>query len=488
MFFSFCSIGQTQGIAYPATGKGVATTFVTDYHSLGINSSALGWGTGYEGKRFTMGSSEFSFGMYSDNLNSDKLRNLSKLIRQQTSGKDTSDVDWQAQREAAAQYAESGIAINLGYNWLGFSFQGEKFGGIAFNIRESYNYYSKFNQQTTDIIFRGKLSSYFDSLTVVFGQDTSVIANRDDISQDTLGNVILGSVAVPLNISTITRGSEVNMQWNRSYNIGYGRKILGKDSVFVLYGGVGARYIQSMATFNMKSDDTGLYFYSSLTPSFNINYGSAENGNPSAFNPGSGGFPKVVGSGYGFDLSASLILFNSIRIAAAVNNIGSVTYNRNVYRVKDTLLGDISINGISNENINRSINQFMKEGGIFELQGTEEVTVANASDFRFGASILTGNILNIGFDIVAPFNPENPGSIKNTVYSVGGEIRPVKWLALSAGYFGGGIYKHNIPVGINFILRNGSYEAGISSTDAISFFTKNGNSISTAFGFARFRF
>jgi hypothetical protein len=39
---SFGLLSQSQGIAYPAAGKGVATTFVTDYHSLGINSSALG--------------------------------------------------------------------------------------------------------------------------------------------------------------------------------------------------------------------------------------------------------------------------------------------------------------------------------------------------------------------------------------------------------------------------------------------------------------
>ena len=47
---------QTQGIAYTAVGKGVATTFLTDYPCLGINTSALGWGSGYEKKRVTMGS------------------------------------------------------------------------------------------------------------------------------------------------------------------------------------------------------------------------------------------------------------------------------------------------------------------------------------------------------------------------------------------------------------------------------------------------
>jgi len=59
---------------------------------------------------------------------------------------------------------------------------------------------------------------------------------------------------------------------------------------------------------------------------------------------------------------------------------------------------------------------------------------------------------------------------------------------LSMGYLGGGIYKHNMPVGINFILGGGTYEFGISSRDALTFFLDDSNSISSAFGFARVRF
>jgi hypothetical protein len=99
-----------------------------------------------------------------------------------------------------------------------------------------------------------------------------------------------------------------------------------------------------------------------------------------------------------------------------------------------------------------------------------------------------GKVFSFGFDFVAPFDRNNPGSIANPVISFGGEVRPVKFIALSAGYFGGGIYKSNIPVGINFILKDGAYEVGISSYDALTFFTTKSNSISSAFGFARFRF
>jgi hypothetical protein len=318
--------------------------------------------------------------------------------------------------------------------------------------------------------------------------DTTSIANGNNISQDTLSNVIEGTMSLPLNLSQITNGSEIRAVWNRHYSFGYGRKLFGKDSVFAVYAGIGGRYIQSVAMFNMVSDENGLVMYSSVSPNFNIDYGSVANSNISTFKEKGKTLPKVVGNGYGIDLSASIIIFNKLKIAAAVNNIGKVTYDRNVYQVNDTLLTRVSLAGLSDYNVTQSINQLLNDGGILTLKGREKYTVKNAADFRFGASMEFGKILNVGIDIVAPFNNDNPGSIANPVYSVGGEIRPVKWLALSVGYFGGGIYKNNIPVGINFILKDGGYEFGISSYDALTFFTKNSNSISAAFGFARFRF
>lgn len=478
---------QTQGIAYPAVGKGVATTFVTDYHCLGINTSALGWGTGYDKKRFTSGSTEFNLGIYSDSLNVDKLRSLFKAIRQDVFGNETTPATWEQQRQNALDYLNAGVAVDFQYNWLGFAFQNEKFGGVAFNIREDYSWYSKMNENTTDLIFNGRLSSYFDSLTVVFGTDTSTIANNQNYSDDTLNAVINGTISVPLNLSQLTNGTEVRLTWNRYYNFGYGRKIFGSDSTFALYGGIGGRFIQSMAMFNMVSDGNDFYVYSSITPNFDIDYGSIANMNPSTFTQ-NGGLPKPVGLGYGLDFSASAILFNTVKIGAAVNNIGAVTYKRNVYRVRDTLAGTMSLGGLSDYNITDAVYNFLEDGGLLELQGQEEYKLKNAATYRFGASVQLGKIAHLGLDIVGPFDSDNPGSLENAVFSFGGGVRPAKWVEISAGYLGGGLYKHNIPVGINFILGGGTYEFGISSRDALTFIFNGSNSVSTAFGFARVRF
>jgi hypothetical protein len=481
------SFSQTQNIAFTAVGKGVATTFLTDYHCLGINSSMLGLGTGFQGKRFTMGSSEFGFGIYSDSLSVDKLRNLSKAVRSSITNKSLDSLDYQRQIEATAQYAQAGVAMFAEFNWMGFSFQNEKFGGIAFNIRENYQWYSKFNDKTTDLIFRGKLASLFDSVTVDFGGVQTTVAYDENMSQDSLDAVVSGKIAVPINLSAITKGSELRMVWNRSYNLGYGRKLFGKDSVFTVYGGIGGRIISSMAMFNMVSDDDGLVMYTSLTPSLNVNFDPTIPGtNP--LTSSSGLLPPSVGQGYGVDLSATVEIGKFLRMSAAVNNIGSVTYKRNVYRVADTLFGDFSLSGLSSEDITKTVNQMLQEGGLLKLEGQEKYVLANAADFRLGASLKFKEFAHFGIDFVAPFNKDNPGSIQNAVIAVGGEIRPAKWLALNVGYFGGGIYKSNIPCGITFILKNGGYEFGIASRDALTFFTKNSNCISGALGFARFRF
>ena len=477
---------QTQGASYTDVGRGVATTFVTDYHALGINTSALGIPNRY-GKKFTTGMTEFNLGLYSDSLSVDRLKSLYGAIRDQVTGKEIPQSTWQEQKNNAQDYALSGLSIDASYNWFGWSYQGKRFGGIALSISEHYNWYSRLNQSTSDIIFQGKLSSYFYSLTVVFGTDTSMIQNTGTLTQDTLDNVIEGTVSVPLNLSGLTNGSNIRFTWNRHYNIGYGRKVFGNDSVFAVYAGIGGRFIQSMAMVDLISDDNGIRLNSSISSGFNLNYGSIANLNPSSFYQ-TGGIPIPVGTGYGVDVSASVKMFGMFTIAASVNNLGAVKYKRNVYSVRDTLVSNMSLSGLDDVNITNSLSPMFEEGGFLSLEGKESYTVKNAANFRLGASLDLGKFASLGFDLVAPFDSGIPGSIVNPIYSVGMDLNVVKWLTLSAGYFGGGIYKDNIPVGINFVFGDGTYEFGISSRDAITFFLNDSNSISTAFGFARVRF
>lgn len=486
--FSFLPFlnAQTEYSAYTAVGKGVATTFLTDYQSLGINVSALGYGTGYSGKKNTIGTTEFSLGMYSPQLTKEGLKNTFQDIWDAAFKNDKSGFNWDEKREAAARFVESDFHLNFDYNWLGYSFQSEKFGGIAISVRERYQFQSKFNETTTDILFRGSLSNYFDSLTIVFGSDTSRIANGN-YSQDTLNAVIEGTASSPLRVSELTDGSRVKFVWSREYNIGYGRKLFGSDSSFALYAGVGARFIQSMAMTDFESDGNTVRFHSSTSPSYGIDFGAAAASNPSAYTS-SGNMPSMVGAGYGLDFALSAKFLKVFTVAAAVNNIGAVTYNRNVYTIKDTLVSSVRLNGLEDFNVTQSVNQLLSDGGLVQAEGQRKYVVNNPATIRLGASYKFKELLHVGIDIVAPFNRDSPGSIKNPVWALGGDIRPLKWLQLSLGFYGGGNYKAHIPVGINFILKGGAYEFGFASRDALVFFLKDANSISAAFGFARIRF
>jgi len=303
------------------------------------------------------------------------------------------------------------------------------------------------------------------------------------MSQDSLAAVVRGKSNNPLLISQITDGSRIKFTWNRYFNIGYGRKIFGNRKTFALYAGFGARYIQSVAMLDLQSNSSGLNMSTSLSPLFGIQFDSQTN------TITTGSLRDIIGKGYGLDFSVSAIFKDKIKVALAVNNVGKVTYTKNVFEISDTLLNGVNIDGITNVNFQDIISQFISQGGLLNLQREEEIVIANAANIRLGGSIsILNDKLELGVDFVAPFDKTNPGGLHNAVFSFGGDIRPVKWLQLSVGYFGGGIYENNMPIGVNFILKDGRYEFGVSSRDAFSFFSKDGNSLSSAFGVARFRF
>ena len=71
---------QSEYSSFTATGRGGATTFVTDYQAVGINPAGVAMPNIY-GKKFAMGYSEFTFSMHSSALTKDELRtNMRALI------------------------------------------------------------------------------------------------------------------------------------------------------------------------------------------------------------------------------------------------------------------------------------------------------------------------------------------------------------------------------------------------------------------------
>lgn len=479
------SFAQNEFIAYTATGKGVSTAFVTDYHCLGINPANLGWKK-FENKSVTMGTSEFGLSIYSESLAKQDLRdNIWGAIN-------SGSLDSLSREEkiAAAQGFASDFAFNWDYNMFGFSYQNEKFGGIAFSLRSRATWASSFDDSFSEILFQGKFSSYFDSLSYYNGTDTVMIANYQNMGADSSSNVISGQASVPLNISDLVGDSYMRLSLNREYHLGYGRKLFGKDSSFALYAGVGAKYIQGIAMMDLSSDGSSYQMISAFSPGFNIDYGAVATGNPSAIAGQAQNFWRSpVGTGFGFDFGVSARLFKNLHLSASVTNIGSMTYTGNVYEGVDTAIVSYSSAGLQNMNIANSVPELLEETGFFKLRGLEKTTIKLPGTMRLGAKIELGKIGRVGLDLVAPFDRTIPGSVNGFAWGLGGEVAiGGGQVYLMGGLTGGGGYDIQVPLGVNFVLGGGAYEVGIASRDAVTFFAKNTPTVSAAFGFARVRF
>jgi len=476
MAFTIAVSAQYEYSSFTSTGRGGATSFATDYQTCGINPANLGWGSKFEGKRFTMGFSEFTYSIHSEALTKQELRDE---FRNMIKGEN--ETFTHAEKVQAAQdFTDAGVAFNVDAGSFGFSFASEKFGGIAFRINDRMQWYSKFGQKASELLFQGFTAPYFDSLMLA---DSSVIANDPSLNYDTL-DIILGFTNTPQLISQLLEGTTMQMNWVREFNLSYGRKLIGKDSMFMLYAGVGIKYLQGLAMMDITSDGTTLNAFSALSPVFDIDYGSAAIGNPSAMTTSG---MKPSGNGFGIDLGINLLLFNKLKIGAAVTNIGKMTWDGNVYSLKDTLIYDTDNGGLDNYNIFSQIGEIAGKDGLMKWEGEESRVVNLPTTVRAGASLRIGEKVELGVDAILPTN-EVPGSYENAIIGFGGDVSPAKWVKFSAGFLTGGNYGFQIPIGVTLIGGNGKWEGGVASRDAITFFTQNGPTLSLSIGFLRFRF
>lgn len=474
-FLSSNLFAQYELSSFTSTGRGGATTFATDYQAIGINPANLGWQYKFDDKHFALGFNEVTFSAKSDALSS-------KEIRQIFTG-NVSDFTYAEKELAATEFSNSGMALNIDLGSLGFAMYNEKFGGLGFRMNDRIQTFIKLGPQTSDMLFLGKTSSYFDKLITNVG-DT---INNSNYSGDG-SDIASGFASAPSLISKVIEGTDISMSWVREYNLSYGRKILEKEDTFQLYAGAGVKYLQGMALLNVSSEGGNLSAFSSVTPLIPIDYGTAADLNPSTVSQNPKDFlPKPVGHGFGFDFGANAILFEKLKLGVAVTNIGSITWDGNVYTVQDTIVYDTESDGLNNYNVFEGVKDLAGTEGLFKWSGEESLTVALPTVIRAGASMELGEKFELGCDFIVPGN-KVPGSYENVIIGLGGDFKPVKFIKLSAGFVTGGNYGTQIPLGFTFSPVKGGYEFGIASRDAVSFFKDNGSTLSLSVGFLRFRF
>ena len=199
-----------------------------------------------------------------------------------------------------------------------------------------------------------------------------------------------------------------------------------------------------------------------------------------------GFLPNSVGQGWGFDLGASALFFNKLKVGLAVTNIGSITWDGNLYQVNDTLFTQTSNGGLDNYNVSNTVNNLSGEQGLLSWSGAQSRTVSLPTTIRLGASMRFGKRAELGLDIIMPGNDE-PGNMEKAIIGFGGDLKVLPFLKIQAGYLTGGNYGNQVPVGLLITPPSGRFEAGIASRDAVTFFTQNGPTLSLSFGFMRFR-
>ncbi|HYG49390.1 MAG TPA: hypothetical protein VD905_00730, partial [Flavobacteriales bacterium] len=145
----FMAHAQLEGSSFTSTGRGGATTFATDYQCLGINPANLGWHSKFSDKKFALGFNEMTYSIFSEALTKTDLRNTIKGLIKGNSA----DFTYEQKVQAAEDFAKTGFALNVDYGAFGFGYGDDKFGGVAFRVNDRFQWYSKFGDNASELLF-----------------------------------------------------------------------------------------------------------------------------------------------------------------------------------------------------------------------------------------------------------------------------------------------------------------------------------------------
>lgn len=451
---------QLDGGAFNSTGSGFTVVQANDYQSLGVNPANLGWMK--DDKKMHLGFFEFGLSIYSEPLTKGMVFN--DLLG------DSDDFTSQAQRDEAIQrFTNSDLLINLSNTLFGASWQDEKIGGFAFAIRQRVAWNSTLNESASEFLFEGYNSPYFDSIAVQPNGDT------------------IGYATNPEAASQLYNPTDLSHIFYNEFVLGYGRKLVDKEN-FKFYAGIDLKLYQGFGMFNYNSITvTQVEGYQALGPAYGVKY---DEPTPSELT-GSGW--QTAGMGFGVDIGLSFEIYEKTRVAIALNDLGSINWDGNVYEGENVPISEMQTPGIDNYNI------FSESGGIIadngnygEWNGLKNKKLAVPMSLRFGANHQPIDQLAFGFEFLIPLGDKDlPGAYLSPYYTAGVRYVPIKWFQLSAGVSYGGGYGLNIPLGFTFRPANSEntmWEMGFASRDILTIFKSENPVVSLVFGFLRFGF
>jgi hypothetical protein len=470
--------GQYESSSFNLTGLGATTPFARDYQSLLVNPANLDVNTGYEQKR-TMGFFDFTTSIYTELLNRDQM--IKGLF-----GK-AEKLSYAQKRDLVEELTLKPSALDADFLTFGASFNTEKLGAFACTVRERFDFYSRLDRNLTDLLWLGNQSSYFDSLVVLTASGAdSIIARPDDLdaNQYEIISAFISS-AEALSGQQLIGNSNVGFTWLREFNLGYGKKILDQKDL-ELHIGVSAKYLMGQGIIEINGEKNEAF--SSLSPILNADYTLPPDAasNPSALAPDA---PKLkpVGEGFGLDVGGTIIFKKHFIVNAALNDIGQMRWDGNVYEVGDGKVTSFDLSGIETLEPSEVLNPFSGLDALLSWKGEESRTTRLNTTARLGVGFEQLQKLRLGFDLVAPMN-DNKANLQQAAINAGIEFTPWPWLHLQTGFSDGGNYGRRMPAGIYFTAKEGGYEMGIATRDILTFLNDENPTVSMALGFLRFRY
>ncbi|MGF1533278.1 MAG: DUF5723 family protein [Bernardetiaceae bacterium] len=482
-------LAQDFGI-YGLVGRGgVGTTFATDYQSININPANLGVRESFRDPRFTIGLLEGNLQISSESLTRNDI--LQSLFNP-----DQVQFSLAEKRQAAQKLTDNALALDANVIVFGAAFSDPVFGGLAFSIQDNIQLLARLNQTTSEILFLGDNAPYFPFLILNNGL---IIPNNETVTDQQREQVIEGTFQDTTQASTygqILDGSTFSANWYREYAIAYGRKWLNTYGLQI-YAGATLKIIRGITIIDLAAQNGVLTRETiSLSPSFEVDFDAVDTPTAKGFADAStflnrALFPESVGQGFGFNAGVHAVIKQNLHIGVALNNVGSVNWNGNVYRLNDGILASFQGSGYNNYHfpqVSPDAFQFAGSASPLDWQGSNEVRISLPTQIRAGISYNFFKTAHVGVDVVLPQN-DAPGNLLEPFYAIGVDYRLTRTITLSTGFNRGGNKGSvfNLPFAITYQHPRGIYEVGIATRDLNTYITDIGEGavLSMAVGFFR---
>ncbi|MGB0521467.1 MAG: DUF5723 family protein [Flammeovirgaceae bacterium] len=510
LFSTLPALAQLDLSAFTATGRGgVATTFSTDYQTIGINPANLGFVKSFRDPLVTVGFGEASFTVRAEPLTRKELFNALFTTgenRDRLPYSVKGDGDLSTKEELARRYTNKDFQVNMDAMLFGMSVHLPGHIGVAINVRDRVQLFTRLGPRAANLAFLGANSGYFSHLVLSDGRliendrfpfdpTPGAIQPQTTLTENEQASVVLGAFTDTANVLTareIMAGSRISASWFREFNISVGGRVYDSYN-FSLYAGAGYKIIRGIlsmdvdvandATFNENSLSIadGLINFDQFTLQNNISMGDLA-------------FPSGSSRGWGLDFGVTMVIKRNFYVGAAVTNIGEITPpSDGSYRIEsNNKVEQFQGHGLDNFSLLSSSENSFAIGGErspINWQQQQIDRIELPTTVRVGASYEYLKTVHVGIDIIHPLKRVT-GNLESTLIGVGGDFRVTKLFRLSSGanFLLSSGSRINIPLGITYTGRKGKYEAGVATKDIFTYFSgAEGSTFSLATGYLRFR-